>query len=142
MSWERKRTENGSHICRIYLSGAFVGIQFEQAHCSQSLLLGVHLLTFVFGSAFALGEVLEGFREGAIEVDLLMVLAAAGAATVGAWDEGAMLLFLFSLSNVLQHYAMQRTENAIASLLELRPDRVWVRRDEGTVALSKPRWLA
>jgi Cd2+/Zn2+-exporting ATPase len=67
-------------------------------------------------------------RRGRIDVNLLMLLAAAGAAALGAWDEGAILLFLFSLSNTLEHYAMARTRRAIEALMALRPDRALVRR--------------
>lgn len=118
------------------LAGLLGAWGLEQSGAGATWLLTVHLATFFVGSAFALREVVEGLREGAIEVDLLMVLAAAGAASVGAWDEGAMLLFLFSLSNVLQHYAMQRTEIAIAALLDLRPDRVTVRRGKALLLLA------
>ena len=50
--------------------------------------------------------------------------------------EGAMLLFLFSLSNVLQAYAIDRTRKAIKSLMKLRPEKALARRDGGTVVLS------
>ena len=64
-----------------------------------------------------------------------MVLAALGAAVVDAPFEGAMLLFLFSLSNVLQAYAIDRTRKAIKSLMKLRPDKALARRDGKTVLL-------
>jgi Cd2+/Zn2+-exporting ATPase len=107
----------------------------ERAGASSSLLLATHLVTYVFGGAFAVLAIAASFRRRQIEVDLLMVLAALGAAYVDAWTEGAILLFLFSLSNVLQNYAMRRTEQAIASLLELRPDTVLCRRGAEMVTL-------
>ena len=58
-----------------------------------------------------------------------MALAALGAALVGAPFEGALLLFLFSFSNVLQRYAMERTNMAIEALLDLSPDLAFVKRD-------------
>ena len=58
----------------------------------------------------------RSLRQWTIDVDMLMVLAALGAAVVGAPFEGAMLLFLSSLSNVLQAYAIDRTRKAINSL--------------------------
>ena len=64
-----------------------------------------------------------------------MVLAALGAAVVGAPFEGAMLLFLFSLSNVLQAYAIGRAPRAIHSLMKLRPDKALTRRDGETALL-------
>ncbi len=64
-----------------------------------------------------------------IDVDLLMVLAAIGAAIIGNWLEGGILLFLFSLGNTLEHYAMGRTYSAIRALMDLRPDDALVLRD-------------
>ena len=77
-------------------------------------------------SAFA------SLREKVLDVDVLMVLAAIGAGVVGQPFEGALLLFLFSFSNVLQSYALQRTQKAIHSLLKLRPDKALVKRNGGT----------
>ncbi|MDR7523328.1 MAG: heavy metal translocating P-type ATPase [Armatimonadota bacterium] len=81
----------------------------------------------------------RALRAGRIDVNLLMLLSAAGAAILGAWDEGAVLLFLFSLSNTLESYAMARTRRAIEALMALRPDRALVRRPEGDVAVEVDR---
>ena len=74
-------------------------------------------------------------REGVIDIDVLMVLAAVGAALVGAPLEGATLLFLFSLSNALQSFAFSRTRRAIQALMKLRPDRALARRDGAWISL-------
>jgi Cd2+/Zn2+-exporting ATPase len=63
------------------------------------------------------------------EIDTLMLVAAAGAAALGAWAEGALLLFLFSLGHALEHYAMGRAKRAIEALAELAPQTALVRRD-------------
>ncbi|MER3467443.1 MAG: hypothetical protein C4312_02305, partial [Thermoflexus sp.] len=60
-------------------------------------------------------------REGRLDVNLLMLLSALGAAGIGHAEEGATLLFLFSLSNALQSMALERTRRAIRRLLDLRP---------------------
>jgi Cd2+/Zn2+-exporting ATPase len=86
------------------------------------------VIAYTTGGAFALIEGIKGLRELKIDVDLLMLLAAAGAALIGSWPEGAMLLFLFSLSNLLQNYAMDRSRKAIRGLLDLRPAMALVRR--------------
>ncbi len=78
---------------------------------------------YVFCGFYGVKSAFASLRERTLDVDLLMVLAALGAAVVGAPFEGALLLFLFSFSNVLQRYAMERTQRAIESLLTLRPDR-------------------
>ena len=53
------------------------------------------------------------------DVDVLMLLAAFGAAVVGHWLEGAVLLFLFSLGNTLETFAFRRTRRSIEALVEL-----------------------
>jgi len=81
-----------------------------------------YLIAYLAGGAFGVQAGLESLRQRRVDVDLLMVLAALGAVVLGAPFEGAMLLFLFSLSNVLQDYALGRTRSAIQALMKLRPD--------------------
>lgn len=90
---------------------------------------------YLTGGYFGVRAGLQSLRQWTIDVDLLMVLAAIGAAVVNAPFEGAMLLFLFSLSNVLQAYAIDRTRKAIQSLMKLRPEKALVRRGETTLTL-------
>jgi Cd2+/Zn2+-exporting ATPase len=99
------------------------------------LSTGLYVAAYVTGGTFGLKGGLESLREWTIDVDLLMILAALGAAIVGAPFEGALLLFLFSLSNVLQDYAMDRTRSAIKALMKLRPDTALVRRGSLLVTL-------
>src|SRR5688572_20968036 len=63
----------------------------------------------LFGSYFALQAAFESLRSRSIDVNFLMVLAAAGAVAVGQPRDAAALLFLFSLSSTLETYAMSRT---------------------------------
>lgn len=70
-----------------------------------------------------------------LDIDLLMVLAALGAAYVGAPFEGGMLLFLFSLSHLLQHAAIDRARKAIHALMKLRPSEALTRREGNLVLL-------
>lgn len=118
------------------LIGIVAGLLLENVGADEPLLLGVHLATYFFGGYYAVLAIIAALRKVTIEVDLLMALAALGAAYVDAWTEGAILLFLFSLSNVLQHYAMDRTRKAISALLELRPDEVTVRRGDDLITTA------
>jgi Cd2+/Zn2+-exporting ATPase len=95
----------------------------------------LYLIAYVTGGAFGLKGGIEALRHWTIDIDLLMVLAAIGAAIVGAPFEGAMLLFLFSLSNTLQNFAMERTRNAIKALMKLRPAQAWVKRGSHIVSV-------
>jgi Cd2+/Zn2+-exporting ATPase len=80
------------------------------------------------GSWFALRSTARALLKGRLDVNLLMILAAIGAAVIGYVLEAAVLMFLFSLSNTLEIYTLGRTRRAIHALLKLRPARALVRR--------------
>ncbi|HLI50372.1 MAG TPA: HAD-IC family P-type ATPase, partial [Thermomicrobiaceae bacterium] len=93
------------------------------------LQLAIYILMYIAGGTFATREALVALRHRHVNVDLLMIVAAIGAASVGGWTEGGILLFLFSLSNTLQFYALNRTHRAVRALLELAPEEAVVSRD-------------
>ncbi len=91
---------------------------------------------YIFAGQKGVRSAFASLRERVLDVDVLMVLAALGAAAIGAPFEGALLLFLFSFSNVLQRHAMERTQRAIESLLTLRPSEALVKRASGAVKVA------
>jgi Zn2+/Cd2+-exporting ATPase len=94
--------------------------------------LALYAGAYLFCGQNGVRSAIASLRERVLDIDVLMVLAAIGAALVGQPFEGALLLFLFSFSNVLQGYALERTRKAIHSLLKLRPDKALVRRGGDT----------
>lgn len=119
-------------ITLIAMLGAWLA---EYLGAAALVSTSLYILAYLTGGIFGLRGGLEALRERTIDVDLLMILAALGAAVVGAPFEGAMLLFLFALSNVLQDYALDRTRNAIRALMNLRPEQALVRRGSRLVTL-------
>lgn len=61
-------------------------------------------------------------EERALDVNLLMLAAAIGAASIGYWMEGGLLIFIFSLSGALESYSMARSQRDLTSLMEMKPD--------------------
>ncbi|MGB5145530.1 MAG: heavy metal translocating P-type ATPase, partial [Porticoccaceae bacterium] len=94
------------------------------------LPLACYLCAYFFGGFYTVGEALQNLKLKRFEIDTLMLVAAAGAAALGAWAEGALLLFLFSLGHSLEHYAMGRAKRAIEALAELAPATAKVRRGD------------
>ena len=88
-------------------------------------------------------ETREGLRQllrGRLDIDFLMVVGAIGAALVGEFAEGALLLFLFSLGHGLEHLALSRAKSAVSALAKLAPKRARVRGADGVereVAVEK-----
>lgn len=86
------------------------------------------------------------FQEKELDVDLLMIVAALGAAGLGLWRreyylivDGAVLILIFAISGALEGYAMQRTERGIRSLMSLTSDtaRVILNAQEQLVPISQ-----
>lgn len=97
---------------------------------------GCYLAAYFFGGIFTLREAIENIRDGRFEIDFLMLVAAAGAAALGNWFEGSLLLFLFSMGHALEHYAMGRAKRAIEALSELAPRTARVRRNNETMEVK------
>jgi len=120
---------------------AFFGVlgAVAQGFLNQpSLGLVLYGIAYLAGGWEATWEALKALRRARLEVDLLMVTAAGGAAFLGHWAEGAILLFLFSLGNTLETFAFGRTRRSIKALMELRPEEA-SRLDDGkeaTVAIE------
>jgi Cd2+/Zn2+-exporting ATPase len=76
---------------------------------------------YLAGAYFAAEEVLERLHKRILDVHFLMLAVAFGAASINAWAEGATLLFLFSFSGALEHYAFGRTQKEIRSLFRDAP---------------------
>jgi Cd2+/Zn2+-exporting ATPase len=83
--------------------------------------VAVFAAAYLAGGFYPAEEVLERLRQRIIDVHFLMIAVAVGAACIGAWAEGATLLFLFSLSGALEHYALGRTQKEIRSLFHDAP---------------------
>lgn len=121
------------------LCGAFLGAGFAIEKLLGSgpswLPLVLFVASYFFGGFYTTREAIDNLRHRRFEIDTLMLVAAAGAAVLGSWEEGALLLFLFSLGHALEHYAMGRAKRAIEALSELTPEVARVRREGSTVEI-------
>jgi Cd2+/Zn2+-exporting ATPase len=114
-------------LCGVFgLSGFFLG---RFGHLNLSILSFV--AAYLAGGFFPAEEVWERLQKRAIDVHFLMIAVAIGAASIGAWAEGATLLFLFSLSGALEHYAMGRTQKEIRALFRDAPKSATALDDQG-----------
>jgi Cd2+/Zn2+-exporting ATPase len=116
--------------------GAALGIGFAieklAVGAPEWLPTALYVAAYLFGGFFTLREAIDNLRMRKFEIDTLMLVAAGGAAALGALAEGALLLFLFSIGHALEHYAMGRAKRAIEALAELAPETATVRREGQT----------
>jgi Cd2+/Zn2+-exporting ATPase len=82
-----------------------------------------YLLAFIIGGFAKAKEGIEATIEKKdLNVEMLMVFAAIGSAVIGYWTEGAILIFIFSLSGSLETYTMNKSRKEISSLMDLQPE--------------------
>ncbi|NJJ38724.1 cadmium-translocating P-type ATPase [Paenibacillus sp. 7028] len=94
------------------------------------------ILAYIVGGYRKAWEGLETLiKEKDLDVDLLMVVAALGAAGIGYWLDGAILIFIFCLSGALEDYTMEKTNQDIASILKYRPEEAVLLKDGGEVKI-------
>ena len=120
-------------------SGVFWFVGFSLSFISGTpewLTTSLFVVAFGLGGYFTLIEAVATTRQGKFEIDFLMLVAAAGAVALGKWEEGALLLFLFSLGHALEAFAMNKARKSIASLSDLAPPKAFVKRDGKIVELG------
>jgi cobalt/nickel-transporting P-type ATPase D len=92
----------------------------------------LYLACYVTGGWSPAWEGLQALRSRTLDVDLLMVVAALGAAGIGQIFDGALLIVIFATSGALEDAATKRTEDSVKGLLDLAPDRATRIDEDGT----------
>ena len=105
-----------------WLGGLFLGFP-------ALVSVGFYAAAYIFGGWDVSRHAWRALRERHFDTDGLMVVAAIGAAFLGEFAEGALLLFLFSLGHALEERALDRARRAVRALADLAPKTALVRRD-------------
>lgn len=128
-SWYQENREvifsliSGLFVLIGWLGGKFLGIP-------TAISIGFFLAAYVFGGWDISQHAFHALKERHFDTDLLMVMAAFGAAILGNFAEGALLLFLFSLGHALEERSLNRARRAVSALADLAPKTAFVRRDD------------
>jgi len=115
----------------------FIGLLIEKGtNLTENYALISFVIAFIFGGWFTTLEAIGKIIKKEFEIDFLMLVAAAGAAYIGKWEEGALLLFLFSIGHALESYAMNKAKKSIEALGKLSPKKALVKRNNAIVEIS------
>jgi len=132
VSWYSRNKELvWSLAAGLLLSAGFAGERWLGV--PRVVAIALYAGAYVFGGFDLVKHAVVSTRKSGFQFDieLLMIVAAAGAAALGEWAEGAFLLFLFAIAHAMEHYALDRARGAIRALGELAPRRARVKRDGG-----------
>jgi Cd2+/Zn2+-exporting ATPase len=114
----------GGFLCLGFFGEKYFGLPHFVA-------LGCYIAASLAGGYDVAREALPALFRGKFDTDLLMLMAAAGAAAINQWPEGAFLLFLFSLGHAGEHYALDRARNAVGALGKLMPRTAHLKQEGG-----------
>jgi Cd2+/Zn2+-exporting ATPase len=118
--WQRNHLWVATAGCWLFTIAGVFGLHLLDA--SKTVTNGLFILAYLFGGTLSAATAIRLLAKREVSIDLLMVLAAIGAAMVDHWEEGAILFGLFSLSNALEAYALGRTRRAVRALMDLTPE--------------------
>ncbi|WP_438352007.1 heavy metal translocating P-type ATPase [Paenibacillus sp. FA6] len=104
-------------------SGVLTLIAWSVGHSYEYLSILLYVTAYALGGWITAREGIKTLiQERDLDVNLLMIAAAMGAASIGYWNEGALLIFIFAFSGALESYTMERSKKDISSLLALKPE--------------------
>jgi cation-transporting P-type ATPase D len=99
-----------------------VGLAAQLLNAPPEIWWTLYLACYLTGGWSPAWEGIQALRSRTLDVDLLMVVAAIGAATIGQIFDGALLIVIFATSGALEDAATKRTEDSVKGLLDLAPD--------------------
>ena len=112
--------------CGILIVGALLA---WLAQAPWSITRALLVAATVAGIPLSLLKAITAVRSLSVDMNVLMTVAIIAAAAIGDWEEAAVIVFLFSIANILEALAMARTRKAIESLVDLSPDTATLKRD-------------
>jgi Cd2+/Zn2+-exporting ATPase len=116
------------------LAGA--GMALEYAGVDHRAVVAAYALSIASGGLYSIRRALHAARSLALDINVLMLVAVCGAMVLGEWSEGAAVVFLFALAQLLEARAMERARGAIRALMDLTPAEALVR-DTATGAFRR-----
>src|SRR5674476_219225 len=122
----------------LYGCGLIAFVAFISGYFGVPLLVanGLFLLSVLVGVYYPARKPLIALVNLTPTIHLLMLIGSGGAMLLGLWGEAAVLIFVYSLGDVLESYAVDKARGAIRSLMELMPKEALVRKDGKEVMLS------
>lgn len=122
----KKRENQTTMISFLFLIAGY--ISSTQAGEEHAMTIGLFALAILIGGFSLFKEGLGNLVKLQFDMATLMTVAVIGAAIIGEWGEGAVVVFLFAISEALETYSMDKARNSIRSLMDIAPNTAIIKR--------------
>ncbi|WP_203333865.1 heavy metal translocating P-type ATPase [Planococcus beigongshangi] len=122
----KKRENQTTMISFLFL--IFGYISSTQVGEEHAMTIGLFALAILIGGFSLFKEGLRNLVKLQFDMATLMTVAVIGAAVIGEWGEGAVVVFLFAISEALETYSMDKARNSIRSLMDIAPNTAIIKR--------------
>jgi len=127
--------ESGSRTRVWLIAGAAAlfgaGLLAEFLHAPAVLVSVLFAGSIAAGVPLTIRKAWQAFRLRSLDINVLMLVAAAGAIALGQWDEAAAVVFLFAIAQTLEVRTLERARLAVRALMDLTPAEAFVRTSDG-----------
>ncbi|WP_347861952.1 heavy metal translocating P-type ATPase [Salimicrobium sp. PL1-032A] len=115
------------------IGGLFLLAAMMTWNINESIAILFYILSYLTAGYYKAKEgLVDLFHHHSLNVEILMVLAAIGAAVIGHWGEGAILIFIFSISGAMETYSLEKSEKDLSRLISLAPEEALLQHQDGT----------
>lgn len=133
-SWWREKQQLALYGCGLI---TLIGFAAQYLMGAPALLYnGLFVLAVAVGVFFPARKAIRALINLTFTIHLLMLIGAGGAMILGMWSEASILIFVYSLGDVLESYAVDKARGAISSLVALMPKEALVKKDGKEVIMS------
>lgn len=136
--WERRGRLTMAVVSGVLLA-AGLGIGWTDG--PRQIEIAALAVSAITGGWFIAPRGWRAATSGVLDMNVLMTIATLGAAAIGEWSEGASVMFLFAVAQLLETFSMDRARNAIKALMDISPTEATVKRNgrEATVPVADVR---
>ncbi|KZE36407.1 cadmium transporter [Bhargavaea cecembensis] len=122
----KKRENITAMISLVFIIAGYVS--YFQAGEKSPVTIGLFALAILIGGFDLFKVGLQNLAKLEFDMKTLMTVAVIGAAIIGEWAEGAVVVFLFAVSEALEAYSIDKARQSIKALMDIAPNRATVRR--------------
>jgi Cd2+/Zn2+-exporting ATPase len=132
---ETKKKQSANWL--VTLSGVtlLLGFTGSLTGVSPSVNTVMYFVSMIAGGYKPVRSAFYALKSRSLDMNVLMSAAALGAALIGEWFEGATVVWLFAVGNMLQNRSIEKTRDSLRNLMHLTPTEAWVKSPEGIVRL-------